>query len=507
LPARCWFGQQPIITLVDLINMNKPHKPLRSIAVVLTVIVALLMLTGYVQQPTQLNLIKQQGELVVVTRNSPTTFYVGAEGKAGFEYDLAKLFAEHLGVKLKIVTTQNFSGILPMLKSGQAHIAAAGLSVTESRTQNFNFAPAYQEITQQLIYRRGTKKPKSIADLNGKYTEVVAGSSHSELLKTISETQANVQWQDNYEADVEELLALVWQKELDFTIADSNQVEISQRYYPELRVAFDLSSSQQLAWAMSKSDDVTLLNEATRFFKIIEDNGKLADLKERYFGHIRDFDYVGNRKFIRHIGKRLPTYLDDFKQAAMQYKHDWRMLAAIGYQESHWNPRAISPTGVRGIMMLTRSTAADMGISNRINPRNSIHGGARYYGKIKKRLPKTIQEPDRTWFALAAYNIGLGHVHDARKITKALGKDQDKWVDVKDSLPLLMQKRWYKKTKHGYARGMEALRYVENIRGYYDILVWRTETRKDPSSNLLVKYQPHSSSPSSSRLLKTSTPL
>jgi len=128
--------------------------------------------------------------------------------------------------------------------------------------------------------------------------------------------------------------------------------------------------------------------------------------------------------------------------------------------------------------MLTRATAADMGYENRIEPRNSIMGGGRYLAQLKKRLPERIQDPDRTWFALAAYNIGMGHLHDARIITQKRGGNPDKWMDVKDNLPLLMQKRWYKDTKYGYARGNEAFRYVENIRSYYDILVWRAENGK-----------------------------
>ena len=478
-----WSG----INNVSESNMTKSVRSIISATTAVLAIITALLLTGFVPQPTLLNRVKQKGELVVVTRLSPTTYYEGANGPAGFEYDLARLFADYLGVKLRIVVPDSFNDILPMLNNGRADLAAAGLTITKSRRDRVRFGPPYQEIRQQLVYRAGNETPLRLADLRHKYIEVVAGSSHEDTLRRLDRT-VTLNWHPNYEAEVEELLSLVWQRELDYTIADSNQIEISRRYYPELRVAFDLSGPQQLAWAFRKGKDISLHREATRFFAEIEENGVLDQLKDRYFGHVHDFDYVGTRTFIKHIQNRLPQYDDYFVQAADDFNLDWRLLAAIGYQESHWNPRAISPTGVRGIMMLTRTTAADMGISNRIKPRNSIFGGARYFAGLKKAIPDSIAEPDRTWFALAAYNLGLGHVSDAREITRRLGKDPDKWMDVRDSLPLLMQKRWYKQTQHGYARGMEAVQYVENIRDYFDILVWRTESRGDTPATLLVKY-------------------
>ncbi|MEJ2480566.1 MAG: transglycosylase SLT domain-containing protein, partial [Acidihalobacter sp.] len=193
---------------------------------------------------------------------------------------------------------------------------------------------------------------------------------------------------------------------------------------------------------------------------------------ERNFGHVQDFDYVGTVRYIAHIHERLPAYEPLFKEAAEKTGLDWRLLAAIGYQESHWNPKAISPTGVRGLMMLTLDTAKHIGIANRLNPEQSVMGGAAYLVKLRGWLPASIKEPDRTWFALAAYNVGIGHILDARDIAKRLGKNPNSWTEVKDVLPLLTQRKWYSHTANGYARGREAVRYVQNIRSYYDILMW-----------------------------------
>ena len=147
----------------------------------------------------------------------------------------------------------------------------------------------------------------------------------------------------------------------------------------------------------------------------------------------------------------------------------------MGYQESHWNPDAVSPTGVRGIMMLTEATARQLGVEDRVDPRQSIFGGARYLRRIKRKIPERIAEPDRTWLALAAYNIGFGHLEDARILTQANGGDPDRWEDVREHLPLLADPKWHTRTRHGYARGGQPVHYVENIRYYYDVLLWLDE--------------------------------
>jgi membrane-bound lytic murein transglycosylase F len=171
----------------------------------------------------------------------------------------------------------------------------------------------------------------------------------------------------------------------------------------------------------------------------------------------------------------LPRYQDDFEKAAKTFGFDWRLLAAMGYQESHWNPRARSFTGVRGLMMLTQRTAEEMGIENRLDPAQSIRGGSKYVAGLRKRLDESVKEPDRTWMALAAYNVGFGHLEDARRLAEKMGKNPDLWIDVKDILPLLSQQRYYKQTRYGYARGQEPVTYVQNIRRYYDVLIWNEE--------------------------------
>lgn len=434
--------------------------------------VVLLVACG--RQPSILQQVQEQNELIVITRNNATTYYEGPDGPTGFEYELAKGFANYIGVELHIVVPRNFNDILTLTALGDAHLAAAGLTVTPRRRQKVRFGPVYQKITPQLVYRSGSRRPRSLAELKGTL-EIVAGSSHEERLQELRLEYPDLTWVANREDAVEELLSMVSDQLIDYTVVNSNDLAVNRHFYPEVKPAFALGEPQPLAWAFPEGNDNTLLDAAVTYFNKIRRNGKLDQLLERYYGHIGEFDYVGTRRYQRDIELRLPAYRDLFEAAANKVGMDWRLLAAIGYQESHWDPAAVSPTGVRGIMMLTRDAAKDVGIDNRRDPEQSIHGGAEYLVSMLARISEQVPEPDRTWLALAAYNVGLGHLEDARNLTQKNKGNPDRWVDVKKNLPLLSQKKWFQQTRYGYARGREPVRYVENIRTYYDILVWVTE--------------------------------
>ncbi len=449
-------------------------------------LLASLLVSCSIPEPL-LERVKKSGELRVVTRNAPTTYYEGREGYKGLEYELVTLFADELGVKARFLLPERFEEILPRVARGEAHFAAAGLTITPRRKTLVRFTPGYQMITQQLVYRAGSKRPKSIEETKNGILEVVAGSSHEELLQQLQKQHSDLQWNANRELDSGELLYLVKEQVIDYTIADSNEVSLSRRFYPELRVAFDLSEPQPLAWAFPHAEDSSLFDAAKAFIEKMKKSGKLQQLIERYYGHAKQLGFVDTKTFRRHIKTRLPPLLPYFRQAARKTGLPWQLLAAIGYQESHWDPDAVSPTGVKGIMMLTRGTAKQMGVSSRTDPAQSILGGARYLRVVEKKIPKRILEPDRLWLALAGYNIGFGHLEDARILTQRNGKDPDKWSDVKRYLPLLAQEKYYKTLKHGYARGREPVKYVDNVRSYYDLLMWEERDSGAPTRAEKVK--------------------
>jgi len=435
----------------------------------------------------KLEQVKAEGTLKVLTRHSPTTYYNTSEGPAGLEYELISLFAKHLKVKAKFIVPNTFNQLLQQISESKADIAAAGLTITQQRKKSMRFAPSYQSITEQVVYRSGRKKPKTIADLNKGILEIIAGSSYIGSLTKLQSQHPSLNWNINSELNTDGLLYLVNKGLIDYTIADSHQVSAIQRFYPKLNVAFDITKPRQLAWAFPLSEDDSLYQEASVFLEKIKQDKTLDHLIEKYYGNAGNLSYVGNCTFRLHIESRLPEYEALFRTEAIKHNIDWRLLAAIGYQESHWNPDATSPTGVKGLMMLTQGTANQLKIKDRTDPTQSISGGALYFKQRLKIIPDRILEPDRTWFALASYNVGFGHLEDARVLTQQRGGNPDKWLDVKTSLPLLSIKKWYKQTKHGYARGNEPVRYVENIRSYYDLLTWLTEENQIEKNVMSLK--------------------
>jgi membrane-bound lytic murein transglycosylase F len=422
--------------------------------------------------PSLLDQVVEVGELRVVTRHSPTTYFVGPDGPAGPEFDLVRGFAEQLGVTLVVSTVDNVSEILPQLISGESHMAAAGLSITESRREYLSFGHPYDAVDMHLIYKLGTGKPRSIEEAIGRSIEVVAGSSHSDMLASLSQVYPDLEWSENADVEVADLMEKVAHGELDFTVADSTEFNIQRHFYPDLRVALDLEIADPIAWAYRKGDGDRLLARADDYLIMAERSGLLAQVRDRYYGHTKKFDYVGTRAFIRHFDSRLPRYRPWFEEAGELNGVDWRLLAAIGYQESHWRSHAVSPTGVRGLMMLTEATADYLDIDDRMDPESSIFGGARFYARQTERIADNVEEPDRTWMALAAYNVGFNHIKDARQIVEWQGGDPDTWIDISKALPLLAKREWYSRVKYGYARGWEPVLYVNNIRSYYNILRW-----------------------------------
>lgn len=411
----------------------------------------------------------ENGVLKVGTNYGLTTYYNGATGPEGFEYELAKGFADYLGVQLEVFPYYTLNELFPQLEKRHIDLIAAGITSTKERSEQFRFGPAYQQVSQKLVFKQGNERPRSAADLDSELL-VVAGSSHAETLREFKPFHPQLEWQETDEKDAEELIEMVLSDEIAYAIADSNILAVLRRRHPELSIGFTIAKEQGVAWALNKKVDDSLLAALIEYFGLIQSNGKLAALEDKHFGHVRQFNYVDTREFIRASRSVLPTFRDWFEMYSNDI--DWRLLAAMSYQESHWKPKAKSPTGVRGMMMLTLATAKDLGIASRLDPEASIRGGAEYISRLLKRIPARIQAPDRLWFALAAYNIGLGHLEDARVLTQKQGGNPDMWVDVKQRLPQLRQKRYYKTTRYGYARGDEAVTYVDNIRRYYDTLIW-----------------------------------
>ncbi|MGR6982097.1 membrane-bound lytic murein transglycosylase MltF [Testudinibacter sp. P27/CKL/0425] len=405
----------------------------------------------------------EKGELVVGTVNNPVYYFIGNEEAQGLEYELSAAFAEYLGVKLNIVSLDNSSQLFDALKSGQIDMAAAGLRYQHEKTSDFQTGPGYTSASWQLVYRMGESRPKNFAEVT---TSILIPFSKEliALLQKAKQSFPNLNWQVNENLTQEEILLMVAEGKQDYAIAGSIDIASAQQIKPQLSVAFDASEESSVHWYFSKNTYNELQAASLEFMHTALETGFVARLEEKYFNHMQNFDYVDARTYLNAIENTLPKYIDYFKRYSGEL--EWHTLAAIAYQESHWNETATSPTGVRGIMMLTKETAERMKVQDRTNPEQSIRGGAEYLHMLMRQIPDTVRQEDKIWYALAAYNMGLGHLLDVRRLTKELGGDPDNWLDVKNNLPLLAEKRYYSKLKYGYARGYEAYAYVENIRRY-----------------------------------------
>ncbi|CAB5594584.1 membrane-bound lytic murein transglycosylase MltF [Providencia hangzhouensis] len=437
-------------------------------------------------QNSQINKIISQGELRISAVSSPLIYIDEQKQLRGFDYELAQGFASYLGVKLKITIRPTFEQIFDDLENGDADIAVAGLLYNKDRLAKTKTGPSYLNVTQQLVYRKGTNRPKNFNEITGKLL-VTAGTAHASTLKELAKEYPNLKWEETSKYNTNQILEMVADGEVDYTLEDSIAVALQQRIHPQLAVAFDLLDDHAVTWYMRRSKENSLDAALLDFFNISHESELLARLNEKYFSHVESFDYFDTMAFIKAIDNKLPEYQPLFEKYAQVI--DWKLLAAIAWQESHWDPLATSPTGVRGLMMLTKPTATTMGIADRLDPEESIKGGAAYIAYIMERLPETIEEDDRIWFALSAYNMGYGHMQDVRKLTEMLGGDPNRWLDVKARLPLLTQKKYYSQLTYGYARGHEAYRYVENIRRYHQSLVGylQSQERKQHALDIAQK--------------------
>lgn len=414
--------------------------------------------------------IKERGELRVSTVQSPLTYTTVNDKDYGLDYELAQQFADYLGVKLKVTVRQNISQLFDDLDHGDADMLAAGLVYNSERIKSYQAGPTYYSVSQQLVYRVGSTRPKNLSNVTADQLTIAPGQVViSDLQNLQAQKYPDLSWSVDEKRSSADLMQAVIDGKLDYTIADSVAIGLFQRVHPELAVALDVTDEQPVTWFSLQDDDNTLSAAMLDFFNNINEDGTLARLEEKYLGHGDDFDYVDTRSFLRAVDSVLPDLQPLFEKYASEI--DWKLLAAISYQESHWDPLATSPTGVRGLMMLTKNTAQSLGLSDRTDAEQSISGGMRYLQDMMSKVPDSVPQDEKIWFALAAYNMGYAHMLDARALTAKQKGNPDSWADVKQRLPLLSQKPWYSKLTYGYARGHEAYAYVENIRKYQISLV------------------------------------
>ncbi|MCX7171446.1 MAG: membrane-bound lytic murein transglycosylase MltF [Proteobacteria bacterium] len=410
----------------------------------------------------------QLGELVVAVRSTPFYYQVENDKVSGFDHDLAVLFADDLGVTLRFLVAHDPAELQAMVREGKAHLATS--IAVRAHADGLRYSTPLRQARQLLIEHDDDPPIERKEDLAGLSIDALAGSPQADLLQAMNGDPASFKLMLKTNSNEIDLLEQISQRRSEIAASDEDQFSIGLNFYPDLKIAYVLPSSVSYAWAFPLVEDSALFDKAQEFLERIRQDGTLARIVDRYFGHLERVSDADVSGFLFRMQTMLPRFRADFITAQQATGIDWRLLAALAYQESHWDPLATSPTGVRGMMMLTGETAYRLRVSNRLDARQSIRAGGRYLADLIDQLPPEIKKPDRIWLALAAYNLGMGHMNGARAIARGLKRDPTSWYEMKQVLPLLAREKYYNRLKSGRGRGGEAVIMVENIRTYFDIL-------------------------------------
>ena len=301
--------------------------------------------------------------ITVITRNAPTTFYYGSDDlKRGFEYDLVEAFAKKHKYKVKYIIKDSISSVISALENGEGDFIAAGLTDTKERRKKFKMGPGYLDVQEQVVCANKIR-PKSKKDLEKYDLEIMSRSSYVETLNNIKKDIPSLTWREHKGYTTEHIFERMDQKKVECTISDSHIALLNRRYYPRMNITFALSGIENLAWVFPKNSTSSKLhNQVKKWFPRFMKTESFRSIKDVYFADAEVFEFYDLVVYHKRIGTLLPKYINLFKKAGKKYNIDWRFIAAQSYQESHWNKHAKSPTGVRGMMMLTLPTAKQMGV-------------------------------------------------------------------------------------------------------------------------------------------------
>ena len=412
--------------------------------------------------------IQKTGEITVVTRNTAHCYYLYRDQPMGFEYEMAQAFAEYLGVQLQVMVIDKWQDMVAALDDGSAAFIAASSPIIPKWQTQAAFSDGYMEVAQQIITHRKNARIKKVADLSGKTIDVRKGTAYQQRLVELKDQGIDLAIRLHDDLPTEELIQKVADGEINFTIANSNIISINQRNFPAAVSAGSINDRLQLGWAVNPKSNA-LLQRINAFFKVVKKSGKFDAIYNKYYGDIQDFDYVDLKAFHRRVKARLSRYSPFIKAAAKKHGFDWRLISAQIYQESHLNPWAKSRADARGLMQILPSTGKSLGETDLFDPVQNINAGVQHLKNLYEHFDK-VKSEDRLLISLAAYNIGQGHIHDARKLAKKRGLDPNTWDALAKTLPLLKYRKYYKNTTYGFCRGNEPIRYIKQIMIYYDVL-------------------------------------
>lgn len=402
----------------------------------------------------------------------------------GYQYELLQLLAEQLGVKLEVKVENDIDENFRMLMEGECDIIGINLTVTKERSKIIDFTYPHSQTHQVLVQRKienwrnfsekeiDANLLRNQLDLAGKVVYVQKGTSYAQRMKNLSdEIGDSIKLIEKADKEVEELIELVASGEIDYTVADENVALVNQIYYPNLDVKTAVSFPQNLAWGLRKGDDL-LKTEIDNWLKIFKNSTEYALIYNKYFRNPRSVKIVESDYYAKNTGK-VSSYDDFIKKYSKDIDWDWRLLASLIYQESRFKPNVKSWAGAYGLMQFMPTTARRFGVNRNSSPEKQIKAGVEFIKWLDKRFENRgiTDDEEKTKFILASYNVGLGHILDARRLAEKEGKDPDKWENNVDEYILKKSNPKYYKdpvVKYGYCRGSETYNYVYQILDRYE---------------------------------------
>ena len=429
-----------------------------------------------------LGVIRERGSLRVLTLNNPVNYFLYRGRMKGFDYEVSKMAAARLGVRLEMVVPPRRDLIFDWLLEGRADLIASTLSVTPERQETLAFSRPYLFIREMVVQPATAAAPiADVSELEGRQIHAWASSSHHETLVKLRDAGGGfeiVPVPEDMEFD--EILDRVASGEFPLAVVDSHILGAELAFRDDVTIAFALEypppppEDQHTVLARDKAvafavrpGNIELRAFVDDFVRDIRGTLEYNDARRRYFEDNRRLDRVKERRAA--VSGRLSPYDELFKLYSKRYDLDWRLIAAQAYQESHFDPRAESWAGAVGLLQLLPSTAHELGLGDPRDPESSIHGGIKYMYLLLERQDERIPLKHRLRFALAAFNAGWGHVADARRLAAEKGWDPNKWFGhTEKAMLLLRDPRYYRRARHGYVRGFEPVNYVSQIQNTYD---------------------------------------
>ena len=419
-------------------------------------------------------------KLTVLMENNTVSFFIYRGKNMGYEYEVLNQFAKHLGVELEVIVVQDFNDVMSRLNDGEAELIAGHFTVTEERKKVIDFTDPFLHTKQVLVQRipeisddtASVKLINSIEQMNEINIHTFEESSFNEQLLKLKDSMQlgfNIVYDTGF-FDLEELIRKVSIGEIDYTVSDYTVAKVNKKFYDNIDIEFGTTTETPIAFGVRKSSPG--LKEAfNKWMEDVKNTKSFAYLKTKYF---RISQYVNKRegKYSNLGGGEISPYDAIIKREAAKGIIDWRLVAALMYQESRFNPNCTSWAGAFGLMQFMPETGKVYGVYPDSPSSVQIAGGVRKLNRnYKDWLEAVPDSAEALKFTLASYNAGKGHVEDAQRLAEKYGKDPNVWKqNVEEYLLLLRKSHYYRDevVKFGYCRGSEPVRYVNKIMFRYE---------------------------------------